>query len=131
MKELCILSAILALAGALPAVAAERCSIHPAKAMSGAQLNALAKVSQAQAERIALDRLGNGSVSIASAELESEHGCLIWSFDLRIAGKTGIQEVQVDAGDGKILSVKRESSRKEAAEAAKETVVLQINSSRE
>ena len=54
------------------------------------------------------------------AELEAERGCLIWSFDMRIAGKSGIQEIQVDAGTGNVLSVKHESARQEAAEKAAE-----------
>jgi uncharacterized membrane protein YkoI len=57
------------------------------------------------AEKIAVAKVqGNDTVSIASAELEAEHRRLIWSFDLRVAGHSGIQEVQVDAGDGKVLS---------------------------
>ena len=109
------------MAGVLPAVAAERCSIHPAKGLSDAQLNSLAKVSQADAEKIAIAKIqGKDAVSIASAELEAEHRCLIWSFDLRVAGKSGIQEVQVDAGDGKVLSVRHETASQEATEASKE-----------
>jgi len=111
----------MALAAALPAVAAVRCSIHPTKGMSDAQLNGLATVSRAQAQKIAVaTRYRKEVVSIASAELEAEHGCLIWSFDLRVAGKSGVREVQVDAGNGKVLSVKHESSRQEAAEASNE-----------
>ena len=121
MKKLYVLSAIVALADALPAVAAERCSIHPAKGMSDAQLPGLAKLSQAEAEKIAVAKFkGYEAVSIASAELEAEHGCLIWSFDLRVAGKSGVQEVQIDAGDGRVLSVKHENPRQEAVEANKE-----------
>jgi uncharacterized membrane protein YkoI len=47
-------------------------------------------------------------LSIVGAELESEHGCLIWTFDLRIAGKSGVQEVHIDAGNGNVLSVEHE-----------------------
>jgi hypothetical protein len=121
VKKLCILGATLALAGALPALAAEQCSIHPVKGMSDAQLNGLAKVSQAQAEKLAVARVtGKGSVSTASGELEAEHGCLVWSFDLQIKGRPGVEEIQVDAGNGKVLSVKHESARQEFAEALKE-----------
>lgn len=121
MKKSYLLAAIIAMAGVLPVAAAERCSIHPAKGLSDAQLSKLAKLSKADAEKIAVDKLqAKGAVSTASAELEAEHGCLIWSFDLRVAGKSGVQEVQVDAGDGRILSVKHESSSQEAAEASKE-----------
>ncbi|MDP8985549.1 MAG: PepSY domain-containing protein [Pseudomonadota bacterium] len=121
MKHLTLLVAMIAMVGVLPAVAAQPCSIHPANGLSDAQLTTLAKLSQAEAEKIAVTKIqGKDAVSIASAELEAEHRCLIWSFDLRVAGKPGIQEVQVDAGDGKILSVKHESASQEAAEASNE-----------
>ena len=124
MKNLFLFAATVAtvsMAGVLPAVAAETCSIHPAKGLSDMQLGNLAKLSQADAEKIAVAKIqGKDAVSVASGELEAEHRCLIWSFDLRVAGKSGIQEVQVDAGDGKILSVKHESASQESAEASKE-----------
>jgi hypothetical protein len=121
VKKLCIFGAVAALVGALPAVAAEHCSIHTAKGMSDAQLSSLTRVSQAQAEKIAVAKLrGKSAVSTASAELEAEHGCLVWSFDLQVAGRPGVQEIQVDAGNGKVLSVKHESARQEFSEAVNE-----------
>jgi len=59
-------------------------------------------------------------VSVTSAEIEAEHHCLIRSFDLSIAGKSGVEEAQVDAGDGKVLSVKHGNTGPEAVEASKE-----------
>jgi hypothetical protein len=121
VKELIIFGAVMALAGALPAVAAEQCSIHPPKGISDAQLGRLATVSQAQAEKIAVAKLASKkAVSTVNAELEAEHGCLVWSFDLYVAGKSGVQEIQVDAGNGKVLSVKHESPRQEFSEAVNE-----------
>ncbi|MDB6009076.1 MAG: hypothetical protein JWL65_1326 [Gammaproteobacteria bacterium] len=93
------------------------CSIHPPKGLSESQMAKLAKISLAEAEKTALASLHSSTnASISSAELEAEHGCLLWSFDLKIAGKTGVQEVQVDAGDGKVLSVTHETSQQEATE---------------
>jgi uncharacterized membrane protein YkoI len=107
---LSLLSGICVLAAALPASAAERCSIHPAKGMSDSQLAALAQVTRAEAEKTAVAKIGGKeNVSIVGAELESENGCLIWTFDLRVAGKSGVQEVHIDAGNGNILSVKHEN----------------------
>jgi uncharacterized membrane protein YkoI len=84
-------------------------------------LAGLAKLSRPEAERIALSRVKSpATASVASAELEAEHGCLLWSFDLKVAGEPGVQEVQVDAGDGKVLSVKHETPRHEATEAGRE-----------
>lgn len=105
----------------LPTHSAEKCSIHPPKGATDAQLTALAKVSQAQAHASALAGIRSvAKKTVQSAELEAEHGCLIWSFDVKLAGKPGVQEVQVDAGTGKVLSVRHESSQQESAEAAKE-----------
>jgi hypothetical protein len=43
--------------------------------MSGSQLAALAQVSQAEAEKTAVAKIGGKeNVSVAAAELESEHG---------------------------------------------------------
>jgi len=81
------------------------------------ELARLATVSRTDAERIAVAKIRRHvAVSVISAELETEHGCLLWSFDLRLAGSSGIHEVQIDAGDGRILSVKRETSQQEAVE---------------
>jgi uncharacterized membrane protein YkoI len=48
-----------------------------------------------------------------------EDGALIYSFDLSIAGKPGIEEVHVDAKTGKILSVEHEGPAAEAKESKK------------
>jgi hypothetical protein len=103
---------LLALAAALP--------LSPALAAepSQAQLLAQAKVSQEQAARTALARVPNAKVH--TAELEREHGRLVWSFDLAQNGQSAVTEIQVDAITGKIVSVKKESAAEEASEARKE-----------
>ena len=100
---------------AAPAFAAWRCSIHPPKTASDAQLRSMAKISQSKAEKIALKRVDHGA-KITSAEIEAEQGCLIWSFDLKVLGRKGIQEVNIDAGNGKILGVHHESASQESSE---------------
>jgi uncharacterized membrane protein YkoI len=77
-------------------------------------LAAKAKVSCADAQKTALARVPKAKVK--SAELEEEHGKLVYSFDLKQPGKPGIEEVQVDAVSGKIVSVEHESAKDEAAE---------------
>lgn len=57
---------------------------------------------------------------IESAEIEEENGKLVYSFDITTAGKTGIDEVNVDAHTGKVLSVVHETPRQEAKEKAAE-----------
>lgn len=97
------------------------CSVHPPKDASEAQLAALAKVPQADAKKAALTAIKDPA-TVKSTELEAEHGCLVWSFDLKVTDRSGVQEVQVDAGTGKVLSVKHESALHEAAETVKEAI---------
>jgi hypothetical protein len=99
---------------------AQACTIHVNKETPPAELAHLAEVSWADAEKAALERFKAGAhASVVSGELEAERGCLIWSFDLRIPGQPGIAEVHIDAGDGHVLSVTRESPQREKAESAK------------
>ena len=79
---------------------------------SQAQLQKEAKISMHHARVIALKEVRNGKVK--SAELEREHGKLIYSFD--ISGARGITEVNVDAINGKVVAVQHESKAAEAAE---------------
>ena len=60
----------------------------------------------------------NGTVK--SSELEREHGKLIYSFDITVPGKTGIDEVNVNAIDGSVVAKAHESPKTEKKEAAKE-----------
>ena len=53
--------------------------------------------------------------TIKSAEMEKEHGRLIYSFDIKTAD--GIHEVNVDAMDGKVVEDSKESPADEAKEA--------------
>ena len=43
---------------------------------------------------------------------------MVWSFDIKVAGKSGIEEVQVDALTGDVVNVEHESPKDEAREAA-------------
>lgn len=115
-----ILCSLLATAGIALASPAP-CTIHPKKGASKADLKSMAKVSEDDARKTALASLKDPSKgTVKEAELESEHGCLVYSFDIAISGTSGIQEVQVDAGDGKVLSSEHESPKAEAAEKAKD-----------
>lgn len=75
-----------------------------------------AKISMDQARATAL-KAAPGKVE--SGELEREHGKLIYSFDIRNA-KGSIDEVNINAVDGKIVSVEHENKAKEAAEKKQE-----------
>lgn len=80
------------------------------------QLAKEAKITRSQAERSALSKVPQGRVT--AGELEREHGKLIWSFDIAKPGTRDIDEVQVDAKTGEIVSVQSETPKDQAAEAA-------------
>jgi uncharacterized membrane protein YkoI len=87
---------------------------------SEAQLTKRAKVTKSQAEKLALSKVPGGMIK--SGEIENEHGLLIWSFDIAKPGTNNITEVQVDAKSGKIASVKIETPKDQASEAAADKV---------
>ena len=75
-----------------------------------------ARISKDSAQRLALGRVPGGKVE--SGELEREHGKLVYSFDIKVAGRSGIEEVQIDAVSGALVSSVHETPEMEAAEAA-------------
>jgi uncharacterized membrane protein YkoI len=68
---------------------------------------AQAKITEDSARALALAKVPHATIK--EVELEQEHGALVWSFDLVVAGKPGIEEVNVDALTGKIVSVEHEA----------------------
>ena len=91
------------------------------KAETQATLQKEAKISEATARATALKEVPNGTVK--SSELERENGKLIYSYDITVPGKTGIDEVNVNAIDGTIVAKQHEtpkSEKKEAVQEAKE-----------
>jgi len=78
-----------------------------------------ATVSESDAIAMAKKAVPNGH--IASIELEREGGKLIYSMDIKTKGKSGIDEVNVDAKTGQMVgAVQHEGAAKEAAEAKAE-----------
>lgn len=74
------------------------------------------KITMKQARAIALKKSPG---TVKSAELENEHGKLIYSFDIATSAKN-ITEVNVDALNGKIVALQQENAAKEAAEKKQE-----------
>ena len=87
-----------------------------AGAQSQAALKREAKISEATARAIALKEVPNGIVK--SSELEREHGTLIYSYDIKVPGKTGIEEIAVSAINGSIVAREHETPKMEKKEAA-------------
>ncbi|MDQ6913520.1 MAG: PepSY domain-containing protein [Verrucomicrobiota bacterium] len=81
-----------------------------------AQLQAQAKITQADAQKTALAKVPNGRIK--SSELENEGGKLVWSFDIVKPGTKDIAEVLVDAKTGAIVKMENETPKQQANEAA-------------
>lgn len=99
----------LACASATPQLAAKE---------SLASLQAQVKITEEPAAQTALARVPGGEIK--SAELEREHGKLIWSFDISKPNSRNIAEVQVDAKTGAVVSEAIETPADQAAEVAGE-----------
>lgn len=80
-------------------------------------LLAQARISGDSAYALARARVPAGGAT--EGELEVEDGRLVYSFDLRVSGKTGVEEVLVDAKSGQIVSVEHETPKAEAKESKK------------
>ncbi|HKV52748.1 MAG TPA: PepSY domain-containing protein [Gemmatimonadaceae bacterium] len=65
-----------------------------------------AKITESRAAEIAQHHVPNGT--IRNLELEREKGKLIYSFEIKVAGKAGITEVNVDAMTGHVGPLQHE-----------------------
>jgi uncharacterized membrane protein YkoI len=72
-----------------------------------AKLEAQAKITKAEAQKIALDKVPGGTIK--EGDIEKEKGKLLWSFDIATPGTKDITEVQVDAITGAVLDIAKES----------------------
>ena len=80
-----------------------------------------AKVTAEQAIATAQAKLPNATLD--AAEIEEEGGKLIYSFDFKTSGKSGIDEVNIDAMTGKqVGKISHESPADEAKEAKADSV---------
>lgn len=83
---------------------------------------ACAPLAAKPARLIAMDRARQTALAlvphgrVVSAELEREHGRRIYSFDIRKGGRSGIEEVQIDAYSGKLVSHVHETPADERRE---------------
>jgi len=72
-------------------------------------LQGQAKISKADAQATALAKVPNGTVK--EAELEKEHGRIIWSIELNTPDSKDITEVNVDAVSGEIVNIEHEKAK--------------------
>ena len=85
-----------------------KCTTTASKTAKKADLEKLAKVKHDEAKKIAMDSAGGGQ--IVKGGIETEDGCLVYSFHVKDTAGKGQTEVFVDAGDGKILKAEKEGA---------------------
>ena len=81
-----------------------------------AKLSKQAKISEDSAAAVARAKVPTGTIQ--SVELEEENGKLIYSYDIKVPGKSGIEEVNISAVDGSVIGVEHESPSTEKNEAS-------------
>ena len=88
------------------------CAAHSATHASE-DLPKLAKITEPEARKTALARVPG---DVKSEELEREHDRLVYSYDIKQPGKPGVEEVQVDAVTGLVVSIVHEDDATERKE---------------
>jgi len=109
-----ICAIVLSFAVATRASAQETKAPVTKEATSQAALRKEAKIAEADARKTALAAVPGGKVQ--SHELERENGRLIYSYDIKVAGKSGVEEINVDAKSGEIVAHEHEDAKAEAKE---------------
>jgi hypothetical protein len=118
MKRLIIAAALavpFAVSAAAPSAYFKDCSMKAAKTAKKTDLLAMAKIKEDEAKKIALGTAGTGA-KIAKGGIETENGCLVYSYHVRDPAVKGQTEVFIDAGDGKILKTEKEGALRTALE---------------
>lgn len=105
---------VLALSAAAAAAGAQQPKHHK-RAETQAELQKEAKMTMADARAMALKEVPGAKIQ--AGEIEREGGKLIYSFDMKVAGKSGIDEVNIDAMTGKLVAHQHETPKDERAEA--------------
>jgi hypothetical protein len=80
------------------------CTLRPPARTPPGELNGLAKVPQEAAAKAAAASVAPlRPDGVLSSDAEVFDGCLVWPFTLRLPALGGVQEVFVDAGDGRVV----------------------------
>ena len=119
-KSLILATAILAVPFAVHAAppgsaAFKDCSTKASKMTPKADLLKTAPVKEDEAKRIALSTGAAGS-RIVKGGIETEDGCLVYSYHVSDPSTKGQTEVFVDAGNGKVLKREQEGAVRAALE---------------
>jgi uncharacterized membrane protein YkoI len=107
----------LMLAAPIASIAADEfknCSTKASKTAKKADLIAMAKVKPEEAKKIAMgDTKG---ATIVKGGIETEEGCLVYSYHVKDPAVKGQTEVFVDAGNGTVLKRDKEGAVRTALE---------------
>ena len=79
---------------------------------------ATVQISDDSARILALVEVPGGKIT--EGGIETEEGKLLYSFDITVPGKDGLEEIHIDAMTGAVLAHEHETEESEAAEKAKE-----------
>jgi hypothetical protein len=112
MKYSSLLAAVAAIVVVTPGVRAQATY----KKELPDSLTRRARITEDAAAATAQKRVPKGKIE--AVELEKENGKLIYSYILKVPGKAGNEEVNVNAMTGKIVAVEHESTATEKKEAA-------------
>ena len=104
---ICSIVTLGLLAGGLTACMTEKGEGKEGEKATSAKLEAQAKITKAEAQKIALDKVPGGTIK--EGDIEKEKGKLLWSFDIATPGTKDITEVQVDAMTGAVLDIAKET----------------------
>ena len=113
-RGISILAAAVAIALAASRGAAQVAKPATARRETMKQLRAEAKITEKAARATALAQVPGGRIQ--KHELERENGKLVYSYDIATKGKAGIDEVQIDAITGAVVSNTHETPAMEKAE---------------
>ena len=106
---------LAALALTATVAGAQKPKHHHKKVETQAELQKEAKMTMADARAMALKEAPGATIQ--AGEIEREGGKLIYSFDMKVAGKSGIDEVNIDAMTGTLVGKQHETPKDERAEA--------------
>ncbi len=98
---------------------AKEAALPTASAGAAQTHDSATRISEDSARALALAQVPGGKVQ--GSELETEGGKLLYSFDIKVPGRAGIEEIHIGAMTGEVLSHEHESDSAEASEKARES----------
>lgn len=107
--------AFLVIAASATVAGAQSPAHRHKKVETQAELQKEAHMTMADARAMALKTVPNATIQ--AGEIEREGGRLIYSFDMKVSGQSGIDEVNIDAMTGALVNHQHETPKDERSEA--------------